>query len=241
MLNAPRKSQIFLVWVLSLLFLASGIEHFGLPWCFSSKESARNARDARDAGSIPGLGKCPGGGHGNALQHSCRENPVDRGAWQVTVHRIAKSRTRLKQLSKHAHALNTSLSLSPHFLDLYNRVGTTFQSVIMITQDFVHTGKAIIPVWSPPSLYFSVLSSNQHTSNLGHAFSHTCDLHTSQTLHTIIKTIYYLPCTVASALHTLANSSSKGIKWILIPYTPILQWRNWSLEGSETFWPSYNA
>ena len=52
----------------------------------------------RDLGSIPGLGRSPGGGHGNPLQYSCLENPMDRGAWQVTVQRVAQSQTRLKQL-----------------------------------------------------------------------------------------------------------------------------------------------
>ena len=49
----------------------------------------------REAGSVSGLGRSPGGGHGNPLQYPCLENPVDRGAWWATVHRIAKSRTRL--------------------------------------------------------------------------------------------------------------------------------------------------
>ena len=53
----------------------------GLPWWLSGKESAYNAGDAGDMGSIPGLGKSPGGGHGNLLQYSCLENPMDRGAW----------------------------------------------------------------------------------------------------------------------------------------------------------------
>ena len=52
-----------------------------------------NAGDVRDTGSIPGLGKSPGGGHGNPLQYSYLENPMDRGAWRVTVHRVAKSQT----------------------------------------------------------------------------------------------------------------------------------------------------
>ena len=43
-----------------------------------------NAEDISDAGSIPGLGRFPGGGHGNSLQYSSLENPVDRGAWQAT-------------------------------------------------------------------------------------------------------------------------------------------------------------
>ena len=50
-----------------------------------------NAGDVRDAGSIPGLERPPGGGHGNPLQYSCLENPMDREAWQATVHRVAMS------------------------------------------------------------------------------------------------------------------------------------------------------
>ena len=49
--------------------------------------------DVRDAGSILGSGRSPGGGHGNPLQYSCLENPVDRGAWRATVYRVSKSRT----------------------------------------------------------------------------------------------------------------------------------------------------
>ena len=50
-------------------------------------------------GSVPGLGRSPGGGYGNPLQHSCLENPMDRGAWWATTYGVAKSRTRLKRLS----------------------------------------------------------------------------------------------------------------------------------------------
>ena len=53
------------------------------------------AGEVRDVGLIPGLGGSPGGGHGNLLQYSCLGNPMDRGAWWATVHRAAKSRTRL--------------------------------------------------------------------------------------------------------------------------------------------------
>ena len=53
--------------------------------------SPANAGDIRDAGSVPGLGRSPGGGHGNPLQHSCLENPMDREPWQATVHRVTKS------------------------------------------------------------------------------------------------------------------------------------------------------
>ena len=56
-------------------------------------------------GSISGLERLPGGGSGNALQYSCLENPMDRGAWWTTVHRVTKSRTRLKRLSMHTQGL----------------------------------------------------------------------------------------------------------------------------------------
>ena len=58
--------------------------------------------DIRDTGSIPGLGRSPGGGYGNPLQYSGLENPMDRGAWQAMVHRIAKSQTQLKRFSMHS-------------------------------------------------------------------------------------------------------------------------------------------
>jgi len=68
------------------------------------KKPPANAGDIRDAGSIPGSGRSPGGGHGNPLQYSCLENPMDRGTWWAAVHKVAKSRTLLKQLSTHAHS-----------------------------------------------------------------------------------------------------------------------------------------
>ena len=54
------------------------------------KNLPANAGDRRDASSIPGSGRSPGGGHGNSLQYSCLENPTDRGAWQATVHGVAE-------------------------------------------------------------------------------------------------------------------------------------------------------
>ena len=55
----------------------------------------KNAGDARDLGSIPGWGRCPGGENGNPLQYSCLENLIDRGARWTTVHGVAKSQTLL--------------------------------------------------------------------------------------------------------------------------------------------------
>ena len=57
------------------------------------KNLPANAGDVRDMGSIPGLGRSPGGGHGNPLQYSCLENPMDREAWWVIVHIVKKSWT----------------------------------------------------------------------------------------------------------------------------------------------------
>ena len=73
------------------------------------KESACNAGDL---GSIPGLGRSPGEGNGNPLQYSCLENPMDREAWWATVQGVAKSRTRLSDLTFtfHFHALEKEIA-----------------------------------------------------------------------------------------------------------------------------------
>ena len=64
-----------------------------------------NAGDTGDLGSIPELGRSPGKGNGYPLQYSCLDKTMDRGAWWATVHRVAKSQTRLKQLSMHSPEL----------------------------------------------------------------------------------------------------------------------------------------
>ena len=63
------------------------------------KNPSADARDLRDSGWIPGSGRSPGGGHGNPLQHSCLEYPMDRGAWRATVYSVARSWTRLSDLA----------------------------------------------------------------------------------------------------------------------------------------------
>ena len=68
-----------------------------------------NAGDARETGLIPGSGRSLGEGNGNPLQYSCLGNPMDRGAWRATVHRAAKSWTRLKRLSTAQHNLLNSI------------------------------------------------------------------------------------------------------------------------------------
>ena len=92
------------------LFLRNGSQRFlavydlhGLPKVvLVVRNPPANAGDIRDSGSIPGSGSSPGGLQSNLLQCSCLENPMDRGAWQATVHGVAKGQTRLKRLSMHA-------------------------------------------------------------------------------------------------------------------------------------------
>ena len=62
-----------------------------------------SACNAGDPGSVPGLGRSPGEGNGNPLQYSCLKNPMDRGAWWVTVHGVAKSQTQLNDFTHTSH------------------------------------------------------------------------------------------------------------------------------------------
>ena len=70
--------------------------HLGFSGSSAGKEPSCSAEDP---GLIPGSGRSPGEGHGNPLQYSCLENPMNRGAWQAIVHRVKKSWTRLKPMS----------------------------------------------------------------------------------------------------------------------------------------------
>ena len=70
------------------------------------KNPPANAGDIIDVDSILGSGRSPGGGHGNPLQYSNLENPMDRGTWKATVHRVTKSQIQLKRLSVHTHKRN---------------------------------------------------------------------------------------------------------------------------------------
>ena len=74
----------------------------GFPGGYMVKNPPTNAGDIRNVGSIPGSGRSPGREHGNPLQYSCLENPMNRGAWQAAVHRAAQSLTWLKRLN-YAH------------------------------------------------------------------------------------------------------------------------------------------
>ena len=86
----------------------------------SSKEPPANAGDLRHAGSIPGWGRCPEGGHSNPLQYSCLENPMDRGTWWATVHRVSKSQTWLKWLSMHRMRQTTKYQVFFHIFLVFS-------------------------------------------------------------------------------------------------------------------------
>ena len=83
----------------SLRVRPSGQRPLGFPGGGSGGEHSRRPGDVRDAGSLPGSGRSPGGGPGNPLQCSCLENSMDRGAWQARVHDVPKSQTWLKWFS----------------------------------------------------------------------------------------------------------------------------------------------
>ena len=77
------------------------------------KNLPANPRDAGGPGLIPGSRRSPGKGHGNPLQYPCLKSPMDRGAWWATAHRVAKSWTRLKQLSMQIRFYRIFLILIP--------------------------------------------------------------------------------------------------------------------------------
>ena len=68
------------------------------------KNPLLKAGNIRDTSLIPGLGRCPGGRHGNPLQYSCQETLMDRGGWWATAHGVTKNRTRLSDLA-HTHIM----------------------------------------------------------------------------------------------------------------------------------------
>ena len=107
----PGCSQPFTAWLHFIVYQL----HMGfkvLPWVLRDfqvalvvvvKNLSASAGDLRDMGLILGSGRSPGGGHGNPLQYSCLENPMDRGPWLAMVLGVTKSQTRLKRLSTHVH------------------------------------------------------------------------------------------------------------------------------------------
>ena len=97
--------------------LISGI--WGFPGGVSGKESPCQRGSCKRQGPIPGSGRSSGGGHGNPLQYSCLENPMDRGAWWAILHGVSKSCTQLNRLSTHTQQEYTGNSLVAQWLRIY--------------------------------------------------------------------------------------------------------------------------
>ena len=103
--------QTFVGKVMSLLLnMLSRLDFSG------GSDGKASVYNVGDPGSIPGLGRSPGEGNGNPLQHYCLENPMDRGAWWATVHGVAKSRTRLSHFTFPFRLVITFLPRSKHLL-----------------------------------------------------------------------------------------------------------------------------
>ena len=116
----PRVNELLCAWYMEEIPLQSPEEKqkgslpnlnswtlfsfMGFPDGPSAKELACQCTRLRDTGLLPVTGRSPGGGHGNPLQNSCLGNPMDTGAWWVTVHRVAKSQTQLKWFSTHTQS-----------------------------------------------------------------------------------------------------------------------------------------
>ena len=92
-LQLPGRMELYVRFPLAICFTR------GASWWLSNKESACNAGASGAMSLIPGSRCSIGGVNGNSLQYSCLENPMDRRAWQATVHRVTKSQARLKRLS----------------------------------------------------------------------------------------------------------------------------------------------
>jgi len=92
------ESQAVKHWYLLIKLGLSAVVRAS-PVALVVKNRPASAGDRSDTGSVPGLGRLPGGGNGNPLQYSCLGNPMDREAWWAAVHRVAKSRTRIEVTS----------------------------------------------------------------------------------------------------------------------------------------------
>ena len=124
-------------------------------------------QDLRDLGSSPGLGRSPGWRHGNPLQYSCLENPMGRGAWKATVHRVTKSRRQLKWVGmpalsiRSSHPLTSDVLFSIHVLIYIFLLFCSYNYQLLNQfKNFIHL-KFVFkvyfwPITSPFYYYFSL-------------------------------------------------------------------------------------
>ena len=124
--------------------------HEGFLGGSAGKESTCNAGDIRDSGLIPGSGRCPGDGHGNPLQYSCRENPMDRGAWWAIVHGGHRESDMTEWFST-AHTENSSTRIWSHWiLVTTHRWGTNNRHTVRISPWNPHLSPYL---WQDPPVF----------------------------------------------------------------------------------------
>ena len=114
--------------------------------------------------SIPGWGRSPGGGHGNPLQYSCLENPMDRGAWRAAVRGVRKSRTQLNDFHFISNVLTTGITFSRwrlysafllFYVFLLNFCFTNiFQETIFLSSQEKHVLSGQYSYFFPPKKFF---------------------------------------------------------------------------------------
>ena len=120
----------------------------------SGKESACNAGDAGDTGSIPGLGRSPGEGNGNLLQLSCLKNPMDRGAWWATVHGVTKRWTQVSTYSLRSFSSVQSLSRVQLFATPWTAAR---QASLPISSSQSYSNSCPLSQWFHPTIPSSVI------------------------------------------------------------------------------------
>ena len=109
----------------------------------TGKESTCQCRRCKSCGFNPRVGKIHGGGHGNPFQYSCLGNPMDRGAWRATFHKVPKSWTRLKQLSMH-----TCIADLQYCVSRVQQVHDSFHLWFSVGLVFVEIYRLHIRTWS---------------------------------------------------------------------------------------------
>ena len=120
----------------------------GFPGSLVVKNLPASAGDAWDTGSIPGSGRSPGGGHSNTLQYPCLKNPMDRGAWQIIVHRIAKSRTRLSNWTEWSVILRIFSVLVDHLYISFGKMSLQILCPFLLIHSSFH--KHIVRSYNAP-------------------------------------------------------------------------------------------
>ena len=120
--------------------------HFAFHTVHDGKASVYNAGDQ---GSSPGLGRSPGEGNGSPLQYYCLENPMDRGAWQVTVYGVAKSWTRLSDFTSLWRSQGKNTEVVCHSLLQWTTFCQTLERLLRVPWTAKRSNQSILKEISP--------------------------------------------------------------------------------------------